>query len=68
MRVLYVGFANTRWDWRPLIWAVAIISMVLGAVLAVTQTDVKRLLAYSSIANAGFILVGSVATELLRRL
>jgi len=61
MRVLYVGFANTRWDWRPLIWGVAIVSMVVGAVLAVTQTDVKRLLAYSSIANAGFILVGVVA-------
>ncbi len=61
MRVLYVGFANTRWDWRPLIWAVAIISMVVGAILAVTQTDVKRLLAYSSVANAGFIMVGVVA-------
>lgn len=61
MRVLYVGFANTRWDWRPLIWGVAIVSMLLGAVLAVTQTDMKRLLAYSSIANAGFIMVGVVA-------
>ncbi|MDP9240889.1 MAG: NADH-quinone oxidoreductase subunit NuoN [Actinomycetota bacterium] len=61
LRVLYVAFANTRWDWRPLIWGVAIASMVIGAVLAVTQTDVKRLLAYSSVANAGFILVGVVA-------
>ncbi len=61
LRVLYVAFANTRWDWRPLVWAVAIISMVVGSVLAVTQTDVKRLLAYSSIANAGFIMVGVVA-------
>ncbi len=61
LRVLYVAFANTRWDWRPLIWAVAIASMVLGAVLAVTQTDVKRLLAYSTVANAGFIMVGAVA-------
>ncbi len=60
-RVLYVGFANTRWDWRPLIWGVAIASMVIGAVLAVTQTDMKRLLAYSSVANAGFIMVGVVA-------
>ncbi|MDQ6873753.1 MAG: NADH-quinone oxidoreductase subunit NuoN [Actinomycetota bacterium] len=61
LRVLYVAFANTRWDWRPLIWGVAIVSMVVGAVLAVTQTDVKRLLAYSSVANAGFIMVGVVA-------
>jgi NADH-quinone oxidoreductase subunit N len=61
LRVLYVAFANTRWDWRPLIWGVAIASMVIGAVLAVTQTDVKRLLAYSTVANAGFIMVGTVA-------
>ncbi|MGB9377009.1 MAG: NADH-quinone oxidoreductase subunit NuoN [Mycobacteriales bacterium] len=60
-RVLYVAFANTRWDWRPLIWGVAIVSMVVGSVLAVTQTDMKRLLAYSSVANAGFIMVGVVA-------
>ncbi len=61
LRVLYVAFANTRWDWRPLVWGVAIVSMIVGAILAVTQTDVKRLLAYSSIANAGFIMVGVVA-------
>jgi NADH-quinone oxidoreductase subunit N len=61
LRVFYVAFANTRWDWRPLIWGVAIASMVIGAVLAVTQTDVKRLLAYSTVANAGFIMVGVVA-------
>lgn len=61
LRVLYVAFSNTRWDWRPLIWGVAIVSMVVGSVLAVTQTDIKRLLAYSSVANAGFIMVGVVA-------
>jgi len=61
IRVLYVGFASTKWDWRPIIWAVAITSMVVGAVFALTQTNVKRILAYSSIAHAGFILVGIVA-------
>jgi NADH-quinone oxidoreductase subunit N len=61
MRVLYVGFDATTWDWRPLMWGVAIASMVVGAVLGLTQTDVKRLLAYSSIAHAGFILVGLIA-------
>jgi len=60
LRVLYVGFSSSRWDWRPLLIAVAILTMVVGAVLAVTQTDIKRLLAYSSIANAGFILTGTV--------
>jgi NADH-quinone oxidoreductase subunit N len=58
LRVLQVAFLNTRWDWRPLLIAVAITTMVVGSVLAVTQTDLKRLLAYSSIANAGFILCG----------
>ncbi len=61
MRVLYVGFAGSAWDWRPVIWAVAIASMAVGAIFGLTQTDVKRLLAYSSIAHAGFILVGLVA-------
>ena len=61
MRVLYVGFESTKWDWRPLMWGVAIASMVVGAVLGLTQTDVKRILAYSSIAHAGFILVGLIA-------
>jgi NADH-quinone oxidoreductase subunit N len=60
LRVLYVAFLNTRWDWRPVLIGVAILTMVVGSVLAVTQTDIKRLLAYSSIANAGFILCGVV--------
>jgi NADH-quinone oxidoreductase subunit N len=59
--VLYVGFAGTQWDWRPIIWAVAIASMAVGAIFGITQTDVKRILAYSSIAHAGFILVAFVA-------
>jgi NADH-quinone oxidoreductase subunit N len=58
LRVFYVGFVNLRWDWRPLLIGVAMLTMVVGAVLAVTQTDIKRLLAYSSIANAGFLLTG----------
>jgi NADH-quinone oxidoreductase subunit N len=61
LRVLFVGFAGTQWDWRPIIWAVAIASMVVGAVFGITQTDLKRILAYSSIAHAGFILVAFVA-------
>jgi NADH-quinone oxidoreductase subunit N len=61
IRVLYVGFPTTKWDWRPIVWTVAIASMVVGAVFGLTQTDVKRILAYSSIAHAGFILVPLVA-------
>jgi len=63
LRVLYVAFHNTQNDWRPIVWAVAIASMVVGAVFGLTQTDVKRILAYSSIAHAGFILVGLVALD-----
>jgi NADH-quinone oxidoreductase subunit N len=63
LRVLYVAFSTTRWDWRPVVWAVAIATMVVGAVLGLTQTDVKRLLAYSSIAHAGFILTGLIALD-----
>lgn len=63
LRVFYVAFGALRWDWRPLMWAVAIASMIIGALLAVTQTDIKRILAYSSVAHAGFILLGVISTS-----
>ncbi|WP_280717241.1 NADH-quinone oxidoreductase subunit NuoN [Kitasatospora sp. MAP5-34] len=63
LRLFYVAFPGLRWDWRPVMWGVAILTMVVGAVLAVTQQDVKRLLAYSSIAHAGFILTGVIASN-----
>ena len=65
MRVFYVAFGQLTWDWRPAMWVVAILTMVVGAIIAITQTDVKRLLAYSSIAHAGFILTGVVAASTL---
>ena len=58
LRLLYVAFGTEEWTWRPLIYGVAIVSMVVGAVLGLTQTDLKRMLAYSSIAHAGFLLTG----------
>ena len=61
LRVFYVAFGGLGWDWRPVAWGVAIATMVVGSLFAVTQTDVKRMLAYSSIAHAGFILVGVIA-------
>ena len=61
LRVLTVGFEGTRWEWRGLLWGVAIVSMVIGAVLGLTQTDIKRMIAYSSVAHAGFLLVGAIA-------
>lgn len=58
LRLVYVGLETTRWEWRMSVIVIAALTMVIGAVLSVTQTDIKRLLAYSSIAHAGFILVG----------
>ena len=58
LRLFYVAFGANRTEWVPMIWIVAILTMVVGSVLALTQTDVKRLLAYSSVAHAGFILTG----------
>ncbi|MEV0334264.1 NADH-quinone oxidoreductase subunit NuoN [Nocardia sp. NPDC050717] len=63
LRVLMVGVDALRDDWRPVLAAVAVATMVVGAVMAITQTDVKRMLAYSSIAHAGFLLVGLVAAD-----
>lgn len=61
LRLLYVVLPGLRWDWRPVMWGVAIVTMLAGAIVAITQTDIKRLLAYSSIAHAGFILAGVIA-------
>ena len=58
MRLFYVAFGGARWDWIPVFAGVAIITMLVGSVIAIVQTDAKRLLAYSSIAHAGFLLVG----------
>jgi NADH-quinone oxidoreductase subunit N len=64
MRVFYLGFSTYRLDWQPIVFALAAITLVVGAVLAVVQTDVKRMLAYSSISHAGFVLVAvQAATE-----
>ena len=63
LRLIYVGLETTRWEWRMGVIVIAALTMVIGAVLSVTQTDVKRLLAYSSIAHAGFILVALVSFD-----
>jgi len=63
LRVFYVAFGTLAWDWRPAMWTIAILTMVVGAIIAITQTDVKRLLAYSSIAHAGFVLTAVIAVS-----
>jgi NADH-quinone oxidoreductase subunit N len=58
LRVFGVAFPLYRSDWRPAAWALAVLSLIVGSVAAVIQTDVKRILAYSSIAHAGYVLIG----------
>jgi len=58
IRILLVGLEQRVDDWRPVVWALAILTVFTGSILAVVQTNVKRVLAYSSISHAGFILVG----------
>ena len=61
VRVLIGPFGELVVDWRPIMIAISLGSMVLGAVAAVNQTNIKRLLAYSSIGNMGYALVGLAA-------
>ncbi len=61
VRVFMLTFSTALNDWKPLVMGLAVLSMVGGAALAIVQTNVKRMLAYSSINHAGFILV-AVAT------
>ena len=58
LRVFVTSFPTLRADWQPIIWVLALLSLVLGAVVALTQRDVKRMMAYSSINHVGFILLG----------
>lgn len=61
IRFLLAVFPQIEWLWMPLIGALAAASMIAGNLLALTQRNIKRLLAYSSIAQAGYILVGVAA-------
>jgi NADH-quinone oxidoreductase subunit N len=58
LRIFFSAFGTQRLDWQPIVWVLAVLSMVVGSVLAVVQTDVKRMLAYSSISHAGYVLIG----------
>ena len=63
LRVFVSSFGNLRTDWQPAVWVIAALTLLLGAVVALAQRDIKRMLAYSSINHAGFVLLGlQVAT------
>jgi len=61
LRIYYTVFANAQWSWTPVLSGIAIVTMLLGSLVAIAQRDVKRMLAYSSIAHAGFLLSGVIA-------
>jgi len=63
LRIFYVALPGLTADWRPILWGTAAVTMVVAAVLTVAQTDIKRLLAYSSVANVGFLLMGVSGTQ-----
>jgi NADH-quinone oxidoreductase subunit N len=63
LRLFYVGLGGARWDWQPMMWIVAGLTMAIGSIVAITQTDIKRMLAYSSIAHAGFLITGFVGAQ-----
>jgi NADH-quinone oxidoreductase subunit N len=61
IRVLVVALRGAQPDWSALLWAVAALSMTVGNVVALAQSNLKRMLAYSSIAHVGYMLMGLVA-------
>ena len=63
LRLFYVAFGSARWSWQPMMWVIAILTMVVGTVLALVQTDMKRMLAYSSVAHTGFLLTGVLGLQ-----
>ncbi len=62
VRVFLHAFEGLRGDWSTLLWVIAALTMTVGNVLALAQRNMKRMLAYSSIAHAGYILVALVAS------
>ena len=63
IRLLDAILFPLRDDWRPMVIGIAVLTMAVGSILAIVQEDLKRLLAYSSIAHAGFILTAIVASN-----
>ncbi len=60
IRIFLVGLKVSKPQWEPLLWALAVLSMLVGSVVAIAQSNIKRMLAYSSIASAGYMLIGVI--------
>ncbi len=63
VRVFVTTFGSYASDWQPAVYAMALLTLIVGSFLAIVQRDAKRMLAYSSISHAGFILVGVQAAS-----
>jgi NADH-quinone oxidoreductase subunit N len=63
LRLFYVAFGSDRWSWQPMLWIIAILTMLVGGLIAIVQTDMKRMLAYSSVAHTGFLLTGVLGVQ-----
>ena len=63
LRVLVVSLPELRWDWQPPLAILTVVTIVFASVIAIAQTDIKRMLAYSSISHAGFIAIAVVAAS-----
>jgi NADH-quinone oxidoreductase subunit N len=61
VRVFVIAFSSCKQEWSTLLWVLAVLTMTVGNVTALYQQNIKRMLAYSSIAHAGYVLVGFVA-------
>ncbi len=61
LRVLFVGFFDVSLDWGALLAVLAAASMIVGNLVAISQTNIRRLFGYSTVAHAGYILVGVAA-------
>ncbi len=62
-RIFYSGMHHFRLDWQSVLATIAALSMILGNLAAITQDNVKRMLAYSSIGHAGYVLLGIIAVS-----
>jgi len=63
LRIMEYCFFSLKPEWTAMLWVLAVLTMIIGNVLAINQTNIKRMLAYSSIAHAGYALVGLVAAN-----
>ncbi len=63
LRIFISSLSTVRTDWQPVVTGLAVLTLVVGAAIALAQRDVKRMLAYSSINHAGFILLGLEAAD-----